>query len=207
MAMDHPHRTSAKRWFVYCHVPDREAGGMAEAIDDSSPTPCSMHAPLDVACFFSLRSWARRHGLPVPEINADHESWLAAEHCRCAHRSLRVLRRVEDGEVRTKCESSTQSSSSRETNAATATTASPGKGKKRKNKGLLYPGGAHADGSTSAPLPLLSEQERQVAKALRLQLLPHADATGSADPFQVPSLATLLEPMMQQRVLRAMHGE
>ena len=38
--------------------------------------------------------------LPSPCVSSEHERWLTAEHVRFAHRSLRLLRRVEAEEAR-----------------------------------------------------------------------------------------------------------
>lgn len=121
LVMDHPHRTSARRWFAYVvpctHTASADpsiamgtaeaepascrsmaaslAGSMAGGVCASPAALCAMHAPFDAACLLSLREWAAREGLPSPRIEPAHEAWLTAEHARAAHRMLRRLRRAE----------------------------------------------------------------------------------------------------------------
>ena len=166
LVLDQPHRTSAKRWFLVW-TPSQSSSSSV----DLQPVPCSgMYAPHKAASLLSLREWVQNEGagrLPLPRIEPAHEAWLKAEHCRFAHKALRLLRRVEAEEEKKAAEPAEEEAAVEASSAAAAPQEEPQpaagskRRRKRKDKGYLAPGG---DGGGPPPM---SAEEREVAIRLR----------------------------------------
>ena len=168
LVLDQPHRTSAKRWFLVCTPSSSSSSSFSV---DLQP-PCSgMYAPHKAASLLSLREWVQNEGagrLPLPRIEPAHEAWLKAEHCRFAHKALRLLRRVEAEEERKAAEPAEEEAVVEASSSAAAPQEEPPqpaagskRRRKRKDKGYLAPRG---DGGGPPPM---SAEEREVAIRLR----------------------------------------